>query len=142
MKCDRKFLGAWAGRAEIYEKQEELEKATKCVGEMVAIDAKSPETLRAQETLVQKCLELDRADDAFALLRESIKLNPTSPELLAYRAEVYLRKDDLIHAKQDYQQVKRLSPQLSGIQQRIDAIQARLDKSAKPADKAKGGSND
>ncbi len=110
---------------------------------MVAIDANSMDTIRAQYALLQKCFELNRDDDAVAFLNASIKLNSSSPYLYSYRAEAYLRKNDLVHAKQDYEKVKQLRPGLPGIQQRIDAIQARLDKSArKGAEQAKGGSNE
>jgi hypothetical protein len=71
-----------------------------------------------------------------------MKLNPSSPYLYGFRAEVYLRKKDLTHAMQDFKEMKRLAPTLPGVQERIDAVQAELDKSAKKGDNAKGGAND
>ena len=66
LNCDRKFLPAWASRIEIHVKEKDLDKATKCVVEMIAIDANSPDTIRLTYDVGRQMLSKNRSDDAIA----------------------------------------------------------------------------
>jgi len=127
-QCDPNFLGAWMSRAEIHIKQKNLEEAVKCVQRMIRIDAKAPETLPAQFMIATKYLELTPpdADKAIAWLSQILEINKSAPDVYNVRGLAYLLKNDLNRAKQDFEQVVRLSPQFPGAQENLNTIRAKL----------------
>jgi len=125
-QCDPNFLGAWMSRAEILIKQGKFDEAAKCVQRMVAIDAKSPETLQAQFMMATKYLELNRSDDAIGWLNQILEINDMAVDVYNARGIAYMQKGDLNHARQDFLQVLRISPKYPGAQERLNAVQSRL----------------
>ena len=89
---------------------------------MIAIDARSPETIQAQLILAAKCLDLHRPDEAIALLNRFLKINDAVPEMYNARGFAYLQKGDWNRAREDFEQVVRLSPQFPGVQEKLESI--------------------
>jgi len=126
-QCDPNFLGAWLTRAEIGIKQKDLDEATKCVQRMMAIDVKSPETIQAELLVAGVYLKLKRPEAAIDSLGDFLKHNPAVPDVYNARGIAYAQKGDLIHAKEDFEQVLRIRPNYADAQGRLDAIQTQLD---------------
>ena len=126
LRCDPNFLGAWMSREEICIKQKDLEQAAKCVQRMTEIDPKSPETRQAELVLAGNLIDLKQFDEAIAWLSRMLEVNSAAPEIYNARGIAYLQKGDLIHAKDDFEQVVRMFPQFPGAQERLGMIRAKL----------------
>jgi tetratricopeptide (TPR) repeat protein len=125
-RCDPNFLPAWLTWTEIYIKQKSVDAAAKCVQGMIAIDRKSPTTLQAQYQLAKYYLDLARPDDAIAGLTAMLEIDKSTPEVYDARGTAYVKKGDLQHALEDFEQILRLAPQYPGVQERIRYVRERL----------------
>ena len=75
---------------------------------MVKIDARSMETIQAQALFAENCLNRHRPDQAIDLLNQSLEINSGVPQVYRLRAVVYIQKGDLVHAREDVQQLLKL----------------------------------
>ena len=126
-QCDPSFLGAWLTRVEIGIKQKDLDEADKCVRRMMAIDVKSPVTIQAELLVAGVYLNLNRPEAAIDSLGDFLKHNPAVPDIYNARGIAHAQKGDLIHAKEDFEQVLRIRPNYADAQERLNAIKTQLD---------------
>ena len=127
LRCDPNFLGAWLTRAELGIKRKDVDEAAKCVHRMMAIDVKAPQTIQAELLVAGVYLDLKRPEAAIDFLGDFLKHNPSVPDIYNARGIAYLQKGDLIHAKNDFEQILRIRPNHTDAQKRLDAIQTQLD---------------
>jgi tetratricopeptide (TPR) repeat protein len=126
LKCNPNFLGSWLSREEIELKQKDLDAAARTVRRMMAIDAKSQETIQALYLYVGKCCQLGRADEAIEFLNQSLKVNGAAPEIYRARGLAYMQKGELLRAQQDFEQVLRLRPDFPNAKEALKEIRSRL----------------
>ena len=126
LRCDPNFFDAWMSRTDICLVKKNIDDAAKCVKRMTAIDAKSPITLQKQFIVAANYLELNRPDEAIAWLSRILEVNQTLADVYNVRGAAYVKKGDLRHALEDFEQLLRLAPQFPGAQEKVIAIRARL----------------
>ena len=94
---------------------------------MIAINAKSGETIRTVLASAGECIKLHQYDDAIHLLSEFLKVNKAVPDIYNARGYAYEQQGDLDRAEEDLAEVVRLAPQFPGAEERLRLIRRQLE---------------